>query len=161
MNIFVLDRCPEIAAQMACDKHVVKMALETAQLLSTVHHLLGMSARYRPTHAGHPCTVWAAQSRANYDWLVNHGLALCAEYTHRYHKRHACESVIDELASDAPTFGQMMLTPFAQAMPDAYRDADPVIAYRRYYLGEKRGIAAWSHREPPAWFEYADPTLPI
>jgi hypothetical protein len=35
MNIFVLSRCPRAAARLHCDKHVVKMILETAQLLYT------------------------------------------------------------------------------------------------------------------------------
>lgn len=40
MNIFVLDRDPYIAAQMHCDKHVIKMICEYAQLLSTAHRQL-------------------------------------------------------------------------------------------------------------------------
>ena len=40
MNIFYLDRDPVIAAQMMCDKHVVKMILESAQMLSTAHRVL-------------------------------------------------------------------------------------------------------------------------
>lgn len=40
MNIFVLDKNPVIAAQLQCDKHVVKMIVESAQMLSTAHRLL-------------------------------------------------------------------------------------------------------------------------
>lgn len=159
MNIFAVHVDPARAAEMLCDRHVVKMALETAQLLSTVHHQYGASARYKPTHAHHPCTVWSGQSKQNYDWLVQHGLALCHEYTHRYGKRHACESVIEELRSHALAIPDLGRTAFAQAMPDEYRHADAVTAYRRYYSGAKRNIARWSRREPPAWFEYSDPTL--
>ena len=32
MNIFVLDKDPIISAQMQCDKHIVKMPLESAQM---------------------------------------------------------------------------------------------------------------------------------
>jgi len=40
VNIFYLDKNPKIAAEMHCDKHVVKMITETAQLLSTAHRIL-------------------------------------------------------------------------------------------------------------------------
>lgn len=39
MNIFFLDKDPKICAQYHCDKHVVKMIVELAQLLSTVHRV--------------------------------------------------------------------------------------------------------------------------
>ena len=84
MNIFVLHEKPEIAATMACDKHVVKMILETAQMMCTVVASYGHETPYRATHAKHPCTIWAAQSRANWNWLVEHGMSLCDEYTKRY-----------------------------------------------------------------------------
>lgn len=38
MNIFVLSEGPVEAARMQCDKHVVKMIVETAQMLCTVGH---------------------------------------------------------------------------------------------------------------------------
>ena len=40
MNIFILDNDPVIAAQMQCDKHVVKMIVESAQMLSTAHRMI-------------------------------------------------------------------------------------------------------------------------
>ena len=82
MNIFVLDTDPTIAAQMQCDKHVVKMPLECAQMLSTVHRHYGSDdfQLYKSTHKHHPCTLWAASSRANYAWLFDHFRALNDEY---------------------------------------------------------------------------------
>ena len=70
MNIFVLDSDPKVAATMLCDKHVVKMILESAQMLSTVAHTNGHIPRYRPTHSKHPCTLWAGESKSNWQWLV-------------------------------------------------------------------------------------------
>ena len=69
MNIFYLDEDTEICAQYHCDKHVVKMILEYAQILCTVLHELGQEAPYRPTHRNHPCTVWARESLDNWIWL--------------------------------------------------------------------------------------------
>ena len=83
MNIFTVDHDPTVAAQQLCDKHVVKMPLETAQMLCSAFDPLDL-APYKRVHYNHPCTQWARQSEANFDWLVTHGLALCAEYTKRY-----------------------------------------------------------------------------
>ena len=150
MNIFILDADPVKAAEQQCDKHVVKMCLETAQLLCTALHVHGTESQYKPTHKNHPCTKWASESRANYLWLCAHGLALCSEYTARYKKQHKCQSVIvraKELSGNIP---QGPLTPFVQAMPDEYRHPDTIKAYRNYYTGEKLRFATWK-RNAPEW----------
>ena len=79
MNLFVLDSDPGLAAQMACDQHVVKMPVETAQMLSTVCRLRGIPLGYKPTHIHHPCTKWVGMSKENFLWALNHGLGLCRE----------------------------------------------------------------------------------
>ena len=79
MNIFVLDRDPEIAGSYHCDKHVLKMIIESAQLLSNSHNLTGKEGPYRLTHRNHPCTKWVMESIANYRWLVKLGKTLCRE----------------------------------------------------------------------------------
>lgn len=72
MNIFVLSLDPFEAASMQCDKHVVKMVLETAQILSTVKTLLNEEgAPYKPTHVNHPCVTWAKITE-NRRWLTWH-----------------------------------------------------------------------------------------
>ena len=152
MNIFVLDYEPSEAAKLHLDKHIVKMPLETAQILCTVQHQYGNSAQYKPTHVSHPCTVWAGQSKENYNWLVELGLELCAEYSYRYGKRHACQSVIEGL-SQAPDNMDLGFTQFAQAMPDECKNSDPVTAYRNYYRLHKAHIAKWTHRNTPEWME--------
>ena len=151
MNIFVLHRNPVTAAQMQCDKHVVKMILESAQMLCTVVRVLGIEAPYKATHKNHPCTIWARSSQQNWDWLVEHALALCAEYTKRYGKIHKSQKHIEwckSLAIRLPSFG---LTPFAQAMPEQYKNPCVVKAYRAYYHGEKSHFATWK-TEPPKWW---------
>lgn len=148
MNIFILSRDPILAAQYQCDKHVVKMCLETAQILSTIN-----GGPYKPTHPHHPCTVWARSSQANYEWLWMHGMALCEEYTHLYGKRHKSQDVIEQL-SIAPVSGGE-LTEHIQCMPDQYKCADVVEAYRAYYRGDKEGFAKWTKRKVPDWWNNA------
>ena len=152
MNIFVVDRDPKVAATMLCDKHVVKMIVETAQMLCTAASKLGHQVPYKPTHAKHPCTLWAGESLSNWNWLVKHGMALCEEYTLRYKKIHKTQSIIewcrDSNISPANDIG---LTPFRLAMPDIYKDKDPVKSYRDYYIGEKARFAKWK-TSPPAWW---------
>ena len=70
MNIFYIDTCPVKAAQMQCDKHVVKMVLESAQMLCTAHHSFWQhDVPYKPTHRNHPSAVWARSNSKHYDWL--------------------------------------------------------------------------------------------
>lgn len=144
MNIFVLDTNPVIAAQMQCNQHVVKMTLETAQILSTV-----AGGPYMPTHAKHPCTLWAGANRTNYNWLVMHGLALAEEYTRRYGRQHKSQAVIALLANRGAAL-PIGITPFVQCMPDEFKDKDPVVAYRKYYRS-KAGFATWK-TQPPYWW---------
>jgi len=151
MNIFILDENPGVAASMACDKHVVKMIIETAQMMCTVVTSYGHDTPYRPTHTKHPCTLWVGQSRDNWNWLVEYGMSLCGEYTARYGRTHKSQSVIEWCAMkhiDLPAIPQ---TPFIQAMPPQYRDSNPVTAYRNYYHGEKSKFAKWKNGAPKWW----------
>ena len=155
MNIFVLDENPSLAAQYQCDKHVVKMVLETAQLLSTVHHFYGTATdvMYKPTHRNHPCSKWLLESRNNYDWLAAHFHALLHEYEYRYGKFHKSYALWPHLV-----IGPMDLewtwttggkTPFKLCMPDEYKvHGDPVQSYRNYYIGAKAKFAKWNKGRP-------------
>lgn len=151
MNIFVLDLDPVVAAQSLCDKHVVKMVLESAQILSTVQSLFDIPSLYRPTHRNHPCTLWTRESLENYRWLLEHARGIAREYTYRYGKRHKSEAVLDYCSENAPKLPRSALTPFALAMPEIYRGACVVESYRAYYLGEKSGILQYKRREAPSW----------
>lgn len=144
MNIFVLDSCPVLAAKMQCDKHIVKMALETAQLLSTVS-----GGPYKPTHQHHPCTLWLMQGKENYKWLVKHGIALCEEYEQRYGKRHSCLDVILSL-SIPPSHIPKGRTHFVKCMPEQYKQKSAVLSYRAYYRSKE--FAKWQHSSPPDWW---------
>jgi hypothetical protein len=158
MNIFVLDRDPNVAAQYHTDKHVVKMIVESAQMLSTAHHISGTSdiikeMVYKPAYANHPCTVWARESSSNYFWLVDLFNALLKEYNRRYKKEHSC-LVLSFLFQTKPSnIPDGPLTPFAQAMPDECKDQDAVVAYQRYYNKEKRHLFKWTSRDIPTFIE--------
>lgn len=98
MNIFRSSDCPIECARVLEDRHVIKMTLETAQILASALALNGVvdSRLYRPTHKGHPCVVWAAQSQENATWTLAHGRALAQEYTRRFSgKRHKSEDQLD------------------------------------------------------------------
>tara|TARA_Y100001963_G_scaffold156852_1_gene251475 strand:- start:1867 stop:2403 length:537 start_codon:yes stop_codon:yes gene_type:complete len=159
MNIFYLDRDPKIAAQLMCDKHVVKMILESAQMLSTAHRVLdgdeyaNETGMYKMAHKNHPSTIWVRSSFDNYVWLWEHMTALMREYTHRYGKHHATERLKECLAR-APTnipFGVKFTDP-PQCMPETCKGEDTVLAYQNYYIVEKSDFAKWTKREVPAWF---------
>ena len=152
MNIFVLDSDPTQAAVQQLDKHVVKMPLESAQMLCSA--LIAHGAEdtpYRKAHPKHPCTLWAAKTRTNFRWLVAHGISLSEEYTRRYGKRHKSQDVIEWCAAQEHLIPEGGLTTFAQAMPEQYKNPDPVTAYRQYYMGEKRAIPTWKQNRP-VWF---------
>ena len=149
MNIFILDYDPKLAASYLCDKHIVKMCLETAQILSTIN-----GGPYKSTHQNHPCTLWAAKSRGNYNWLVKHGLGIAEEYTKRFKKEHKSEDVIHALAEPLIPFSEEEMTPFALAMPENCKNEDPVIAYRIYYTHKSESIdMKWTNSETPHWLE--------
>ena len=165
MNIFVLDTDPEVAAQMHCAKHVPKMCVEATQMLVSAVRRHGatdndvpLTKSGRPHRGGyhnHPCTVWAGDSRDNYMWLFWHGIALCQEFEFRFGKEHACFKQIRVLGSLFRFVPDGKLTPFAQAMPDEFRNDDAVIAYRGYYWHDKREniVCEWKKgREMPQWF---------
>jgi len=121
MNIFVLDKDIKKCAQYHCDKHVVKMILEYAQILCTVNNLTGLKTPYQPTHIKHPCVIWAGKSIANWRWLRKLAKALNDEYKYRYDcpRDHAAYKVIAELTE--PNLPDLGLTEFAQAMPNEYK----------------------------------------
>lgn len=153
MNIFFLHFNARICAQMHLDKHVVKMILETTQLLCSAVHLSGAYAPcYKLTHKNHPSAIWTRECIENYLWLCELGLELCEEYTYRYGRTHKCEEyLIDLLDRPPPLPSNGSITTPRIAMPDMYKHLDPVTAYRYYYLYDKTDILCWTKREAPEW----------
>lgn len=162
MNIFAVEENPKEAARSLCDKHVVKMILESAQIMATVARSRGFESPYRSTHAKHPCTLWAGRHPANWVWLAVHADALGQEYTERYGKIHKSHPIINDMYRQTtliwegseykqqPDFWTQH-TPFEQCMPDQYKRRNPIDGYRAYYIGEKASIATWKLHKP-SWF---------
>ena len=155
MNIFFLDNDVKKCAQYHCDKHVVKMILETAQLLCGAHWATDSQyfIPYKMSHKNHPCSIWTRESLSNYILLCELGLELCEEYTYRYGKRHKSQDVIEWCLVHKPNIPDVGLTEPAKAMPDEYKTDSVVESYRNYYMGAKSDFAKWKNREKPFWFE--------
>ena len=150
MNIFYLDKDPVKAAQYQYNKHVVKMILESAQMLCTAHHHyaeeLGYDNSYIPykkAHYNHPSTIWTRQNSRNYYWLYHHMLALGDEYTKRYNKTHLtiskCWQPLQFVPKGMPLGGPITQPP--QAMPDEFKRDCAIHAYWLYYVYDKKNIA--------------------
>lgn len=149
MNIFILDYEPIQAAKYQCDKHIVKMILESAQIMCTIAHRNNLEARYKPTHINHPCTIWAGDYSDNYSWLSEHALALCSEYTYRYNKIHKSQDVIESLLYISKKL-KKGCSDFVKCIPDNFKKDCVVESYRAYY--KTKDFAVWSKSEKPFWF---------
>ena len=165
MNIFVTDPSPTLSARCLPDKHIVKMPLETCQMLSIVcsekwghgygelHRINGEPYKTeKGAFRNHPCTIWA---QTNWSWLIQHGLALCAEYTHRYGKVHSCQSTMEHAAEIFPQQDSDP-TEFAFAGPDEYKNDASIDIYTKYkrYISSKPWAASNYLRDPsrkPHW----------
>lgn len=161
MNIFILHNNIEENVKMYCDQHVRKMIIETAQLLSFVHHKfpsddIDINQIYKnsKSHSNHPCTIWTQSSINNYKYLSLLGKYLGIEYTYRFGKIHATEKVIEYLSNNIPNLPNIPMTTFALTMPEIYQDKSDVVgSYRTFYINEKqvfkRGPATWTKRKKP------------
>ena len=144
MNIFYLDKCPYKAAELQYNKHVVKMILESAQMLCTAHHHYNLftDVPYKKAHYNHPSTIWCRQNKNHYRWLYNHMIGLGQEYEDRYGKTHLsitkCKGPLFTYPVDIPE-GKFEQPP--QCMPDEYKDKCSIQAYWNYYIGDKKQIA--------------------
>ena len=177
MNIFFVHRNPVIAAQSLCDKHLSKMTIESAQMLSSalIRHgcpaselpLTKRGTPYRGGYKNHPSTIWAGDTSENFRWLCIHGLALAYEYDKRYRKdpkiplEHACKKPIQQMCGLIDYIPQGELTPIARAinkdeypiLHDEEKWPNGVLAYRAFYMLDKKRFAVWGKgRKPPAWW---------
>ena len=182
MNIFYLHKDPIEAAKQSCDKHVVKMIVESAQMLSTAHRMIdgnlytdktkaGRNIKrwkhpnpnmektlYKACHTGHPSTVWVMQSAYNYHWLYKHMMALNTEFKMRY--GHILDHKTVQLLEGALMYPpknislNTIATDPPPAMPDYCKiPGDSVASYRKYYIFEKQRFATWkSPSTVPAWY---------
>ena len=182
MNIFYLDKDPAVAAQMSCDKHVCKMIIESAQMLSTAHRMIdgkqytgktktGRNIKrwlhpnsnlektlYLACHTGHPSTVWVMSSAYHYTWLYKHMIALHKEWQLRYgHKEeHKTIKLLGDILKHPPMNIQLnkIATEPTPAMPEYCKvPGDSIASYRKYYVMEKTRFATWkSPATVPLWY---------
>ena len=153
MNIFFLDFDTKKCAEYHCDKHVVKMILETAQLLCGSHWIAGSEAPYKLSHKNHPCSIWVRESLSNYLYLCDLGLELCKEYTYRYGRRHKSQDIIEWCLTNKPNIHDVDFTCPPLAMGDEYKIGNDIIeSYRNYYIKAKKDFALWKNRPIPDWF---------
>lgn len=180
MNVFYLDDDPEICAQYHLDKHVVKMNIEYAQLLSTAHRVIdgyvwkGKTANgrsinryfvedtflndtlYLACHVNHPSAIWVRSSSANYQWLYNLWIQLGKEYTHRYGNVHeSIRKLSDVLLLQPNNIKEGFFTqppPAMKQYPECIVDGDSIQSYRNYYIKAKHSFANWTNRSSPSWW---------
>jgi hypothetical protein len=155
MNIFYLHEDPVKAAQYQYNKHVVKMILESAQMLCTAHHLImgdDADVPYKKAHPNHPSTKWVTYSASNYAWLYQHMLALGDEYTKRYGKTHLtitkCKDKLYKLPGGILNIG---FSQPPQCIPDEYKSTNAIHGYWRYYILDKHKIC--NKNETPYTFD--------
>jgi hypothetical protein len=180
MNIFYFSKIPEKSAECLVNRHSIKMATESAQMLSTVHRILdgvqwtdkGKNGRsikrwkldddrelylYKAGHVNHPSTVWTRQSNENYLWHFNYFVAMLEEYRYRYGRIHACTKLIPYLKNPPKNIPIGSFTEPTPAMDKSYIiQNDSVASYRNYYVNAKRHLADWSgkvnSRPVPEWY---------
>jgi len=181
MNIFYVHEDPTICAEQHCDKHVVKMCVEYAQLLSTAHRVIdgqlwfgrSTSGRkiqryfhpdtamnqelYKACHVNHPSAKWARHSVENYNWLQNLWSALAHEYEYRYGRVHESYRKLEYFLLLPPgkleSKGFTQPTPAMAQYPECIVEGDSLISYRQFYWADKRPFARWSKRDKPEWWK--------
>ena len=181
MNIFYLDPDPIICAQEHNDKHVVKMLVEYAQLMSTAHRVIDGTmwygrtingrrisryfledgemndALYKASHINHPSNIWVRSSAENYEWIYSMWAELSNEYTHRYGKLHKSFSDLG-LCRLIPPTNINYTVPFTEpppamkAFPECIVKDNSVQSYRNYYWEAKKDFSKWTKRDKPEWW---------
>lgn len=154
MNIFFLHRSAPLAAALHADIHVGKMLIESVQLLSSAHWMTGGSAPYKLTHQNHPCAIWVRESKLHYGYVWEMARQLGREFFKRRGKDHKTASLLSEVQMPPSSLPSLWREP-PLAMPEEFRGADPVAAYRRYYLSKSATMPLrWRGDEtvPPLFF---------
>jgi hypothetical protein len=158
MNIFVLHTNAQLSATMMCDKHIPRHIKHTAMMMAQALANHGVKETLLPSfyeHATHPCTMWAQQTRSNFQWLAEHGFGLCREYSQRFDgKVHAAQGWILDMRALSEAIPEGELTPFKQHIPPEFEDEDAVKAYRTYYQTYFADYAKWERGTPaPHWWD--------
>lgn len=169
MNLFILSLIQKEVAEYMMDKHISKIILEAVQMLCSAKRLLDPEDEvtnakiYKLAHKNHPVTIWCRKSKANFVWTLDLIEEMHIEWRFRYnhpstkfHQSYQIAMLLKESIPADEKFEIVGLTPFALAMPDKYKTADPVESYRNYYMSEeKQRFATWEkNRKKPDWYSY-------
>lgn len=173
MNIFFLSSDTKENSEFYCDKHVVKIITEIAQMLTSAairgnipKSLIPLTKSGNPmkvSHPNHPMTKWVGDDRCNFLKACEIGLSLCEEYTYRYEKTHYNENTIrfyEALVREIPdlknqdmTIPPVCISPSSRCNTlDGFSNWHYINKYRAYYWMDKREFATWKNRETPWWF---------
>ena len=180
MNIYYLHEDPIQNAKWHIDKHIVKMPIEYAQLMSTAHRMLDgemyldkstnnrkikrwklnderESVLYKASHINHPSAICVRQSVENYMKMYKIYMATLAEYTYRYGKIHGSTKPSLLLIRPPKNIPMVKGTQVPQCMPEMCKvKFNPILAYRNYYIVEKNSFASWKNRSTPEWYKEKD-----
>lgn len=150
MNLFILDEDIQKNVEYHVDKHVIKIIIEAAQLMSTAISFYNIKGPYKPIRI---CNLvrWCAFSRENYLWTYDYGIALCKEYTYRYNKIHKTQDKLETLKTYSNSIPSKGKTTHVLAIKDYCKTNDVVESYRKYYNFEKTHLFSWKKREVPYW----------
>lgn len=178
VNIFFTDYDPVVAAKDSCDKYVIKIPVEVATMLSAVHWRTGYNG---PVCSGMPLKLsqdgtqvvpagpyrdsrvikssseiykWLVKSTGNYNYAIEYGLELIAEYKKRYGKLHLSEGALLWLKENIPNIPNgPMTTDVGLAMPEKYKDrSNPTLSYKMYLVHEKSKVLKWNRGKMPDWY---------
>ena len=161
MNIFGIDTDTTSCATYHTDRHIVKMPLETAQMVSFVYYhkdlwdgeVPNLLMNFSAGHDKHPCSLWLRENLVNFLWTCEFGIKLIEEYRFRYdsQKHERCKMIFEWSLDNLPNLPVGEFTPFAKAMPEEYKVDCSIESYRNYYKLGKSELHQWTKRNKPEW----------
>jgi len=176
MNIFVTNDDPVLAARDLCDQHVrSKMQIEGAIMLahafsqdllnhpSTPRTQSGKPRKSGKGYAKHQCSIWARESKANFEWLADHTLEMFDERMYRWpgSNEHFTKTFITWCKQNIhnTNIEQTALTPYAVAINadsncrklTGFDQLSVVEQYRLFIIHDKE-FATWTERPKPDWY---------
>jgi hypothetical protein len=164
VNIFFLSDCPEKSAKLLCNRHKVRMPLESAGMLAFAfpEGETPIPNLRSNRHHKHPASVWARQSKSNFEWLLIHALTQAEDYKKHYKREHASEKHIHWFKNNYHkiSFPRAELTSFSRCFSSfkEYLDnteSNTIKAYQSFYWLDKKTFAKWPSLEeiPDFWPE--------
>lgn len=164
VNFFYLDQDPKKCAKYYCNKHIIKIPIEIAQILSKVHHELNSNIDFSKIYKNSIVVnnsigpyQWIKESYDNYIWACKLGLELINQYKLRYNKEnHKTEIILLFLFNNPPKLSKKGITKFIGTNKyDMFQfiSNDPVICARYNYAEMKCTHDKWNKEvSPPDWF---------